>query len=70
MNLIGKKVEANWGAMHPTAEGVIYGQVGQRDVIIRWNDGSKYQMNLNDIHEFGYRSANGSPIGIFFEEVV
>ena len=55
MNLIGKKVEANWGAMYPTAEGVVYGQVGQRDVIIRWNDSSKY--------------ANGSPIGVFFEEV-
>ena len=70
MNLIGKKVEANWGAMYPTAEGVIYGQVGQRDVIIRWNDGSKYQMNLNDIHELGYRSVNGSPLGVFFGEVV
>ena len=55
MNLIGQKVEANWGAMYPIAEGVVCGHFGKNTVIIQWND--------------GYRSVNGSPIGVFFGEV-
>lgn len=69
MNLIGQKVEANWGAMYPIAEGVVYGHIGKTDVLIRWGDGTKSEVDVNDIHELGYRSANGSPIGIFFGEV-
>ena len=69
MNLIGQKVEANWGAMYPTSEGVVYGHIGKRDVLIRWEDGTKSEVDIDDIRELGYRSLNGSPIGISFGEV-
>ena len=69
MNLIGQKVEANWGAMFPTLEGLIDQHIGQDRVIIKWDDGDRMEVAINDIHELGYRSPNGSPIGIFFGEV-
>jgi|TARA_R110000764_G_scaffold65210_1_gene136742 hypothetical protein len=69
MNLIGQKVEANWGAMYPIAEGVVCGHFGKDNVIIRWEDGTKSELDANSIHELGYRSVNGSPIGVFFGEV-
>jgi len=69
MNLIGQKVEANWGAMYPIEEGVVDGHIGASAVIIRWNDGSRSEVDALDIHEPGHRSVNGSPLGIFFGEV-
>ena len=69
MNLIGQKVEANWGAMYPIQEGVVYGHIGKRDVLIRWNDGTKCEVDIDEIHDIGWRSPNGSGIGIFFGEV-
>jgi hypothetical protein len=69
MNLIGQKVEANWGAMFPTVEGLIDQHIGQDRVIIKWDDGDRMEVAINDIHELGHRSPNGSPIGIFFGEV-
>ena len=70
MNLIGQKVEANWGAMSPTVEGLVDRHIGQDRVVIKWNDGDRMEVDIQDIRELGYRSRNGSPIGIFFGEVV
>ena len=70
MNLCGQKVEANWGAMHPTSEGLIDRHIGQDRVAIKWNDGDCMEIDIKDIHELGYRSINGAPIGVFFRDVV
>lgn len=69
MNLIGQRVEANWGAMYPTVEGLVDRHIGQDRVVIKWDDGDCMEVQINDIRECGYRSPNGSPIGIFFGEV-
>ena len=69
MNLIGQKVEANWGAMFPISEGLVDRHVGEDKVIIKWDDGDSMEVDIQDIRELGYRSLNGSPIGIFFGEV-
>ena len=69
MNLIGQKVEANWGAMYPTVEGLVDRHIGQDRVVIKWNDGDRMEVAIQDIRELGHRSLNGSPIGISFGEV-
>jgi hypothetical protein len=69
MNLIGQKVEGNWGAMHPISYGLIDRQVGSDSVEIKWEDGYRQEIQIDEIRECGYRSSNGSPIGIFFGEV-
>ena len=69
MNLIGQKVEGNWGAMYPISHGLIDRQVGRDIVEIKWEDGYREEVRVDDIHELGYRSLNGSPIGISFGEV-
>lgn len=40
MSLIGRRVEANYGALHPIAEGVIYG-INETEVLIKWEDGRR-----------------------------
>ena len=77
---VGTKVEGNWGAMHPISEGVIVAvfnstslmdDVPKRTVTIKWNDDellTKDDYYLSDIHQPGWISANGSPIGIFVAE--
>ena len=69
MNLIGQKVEGNWGAMHPISHGLIDRLIGKDMVEIRWEDGYREEIRVDDIGECGFRSPNGSPIGIFFGEV-
>ena len=70
MNLCGQKVEANWGAMIPIEEGFIKRHIGKDSVVIKWDNGAESEVKIDEIHEPGYRSRNGSPIGIFFGEVV
>lgn len=70
MNLCGQKVEANWGAMIPIEEGFIKRHLGVDGVVIKWDNGAESEVKIDEIHEPGYRSRNGSPIGIFFGEVV
>lgn len=69
MNLIGQKVEGNWGAMHPISHGLINRQIGRDSVEIKWEDGYRQEILVDEIRESGWRSPNGSPIGIFFGEV-
>lgn len=70
----GTKVTANWGACYPTEDGTIVGfeprpatHFHSADVlaIIEWADGGQSKEEISRIHELGYRSKNGSPIGIF-----
>tara|TARA_B110000259_G_C13633628_1_gene249290 strand:+ start:144 stop:356 length:213 start_codon:yes stop_codon:yes gene_type:complete len=70
MNLCGQKVEANWGAMIPIEDGFIKRHLGVDSVVIKWDNGSESEVKIEEIHEPGYRSQNGSPIGLFFGEVV
>ena len=71
---VGSKVEGVWGAMFPTSQGkVICIEYG--DATIRWDNddndpGMDLQVvNVDSIHQPGWTSVNGSPIGIFVEEV-
>jgi hypothetical protein len=70
---IGTKVEGRWGAMIPTSEGTIIA-VTETSVEIEWAKDDEDLLNQvlgNDtvekdhLREEGYRSANGSPIGIY-----
>lgn len=70
----GQDLTANWGACYPVAKGKITGfehrpanMFHPADVlaVIEWEDGTHSKEELNRIHEPGWRSANGSPIGIF-----
>ena len=64
----GQELTANWGACYPVAKGKITGfEHRPADVlaVIEWEDGTHSKEELNRIHEPGWRSANGSPIGIF-----
>jgi len=74
MNLCGQKVEANWGAVCSSVasveEGFIKRHIGKDSVVIKWDNGAESEVKIDEIHEPGYRSRNGSPIGIFFGEVV
>jgi hypothetical protein len=69
MNIeIGTKVKGNWGAMHPTSEGKIV-KIESNGVEILWDGEIEVDfVHLESIHEKGYRSANGSDIGIFIDE--
>ena len=64
---VGTKVEGNWGAMHPTWEGVVI-QLGYTDATIKWGDADYEEVSLERIHKRGWTSKNGSPIGIFIAE--
>ena len=68
MNIeIGTKVIGNWGAMHPTNEGEIVA-IENRGVEIMWDGETEVDfVHIDSIHEKGYRSANGSGIGVFIK---
>ena len=75
MIMVGQPVVANCGAMFPLIVGVIAGFAKReatpwRDAAtvaaIRWEDGRLEYKDLADIHPAGWRSANGSPLGVFF----
>lgn len=70
----GQRVTANWGACYPTEEGKIVDFITKPAsrfspasvlVVIEWSDGRQSKEEISRIHEPGYRSENGSPIGIF-----
>lgn len=70
--LIGKEVIGDYGAMIPIAEGVIAGSrisddCAHREVLVNWEDGDNEWIRLLDIKKYGEKSANGSPIGIFWK---
>jgi len=70
---IGTKVIGNWGAMHPLSEGVIVNIEkpslnGLRGVEILWDGEREVDFcHENSIHPKGWRSGNGSGIGIFIK---
>ena len=71
-NLIGKEVIGDYGAMIPIAEGVIAGSrisddFAHREVLVNWDYGNNEWIRLLDIKMPGEKSANGSPIGIFWK---
>lgn len=70
--LIGKEVIGDYGAMIPIAEGVIAGSrisddFAHREVLVNWDYGNNEWIRLLDIKMPGEKSANGSPIGIFWK---
>ena len=73
---IGTKVTGNWGAMFPTSEGVVVeingAPTGGVPVArIEWIDDAnlvEQRIDITDIHQPGWTSVNGSPIGIFVDE--
>ena len=66
---VGTKVTGNWGAMHSLSSGKII-KIKRDTAEIIWDDLEEgiEIVNLSSIHEKGYRSANGSGIGIFINE--
>ena len=72
--LIGNEVIGDYGAMIPIAEGVIAGSrisddLAHREVLINWEGGDSDWIPLLKIKKPGERTANGSPIGIFWKSV-
>jgi len=71
-SVIGRQVEADWGAMIPPSVGVIAGTrvcpgVWERQVLINWDDDSSDWYNIKEIRMPGWRSVNGSPIGLYWK---
>lgn len=60
---VGSKLFANYGAMYPTEELVVIDFEGIF-VIARAEDGEISRIVFENIKPWGYRSANGSPIGV------
>ena len=72
--LIGKEVIGDYGAMIPIAQGVIAGSrisddLAHREVLINWEGGDSDWIPLLKIKKPDERTANGSPIGIFWKSV-
>jgi len=73
---IGTLVTANYGAMHPTVDGevvAIHNQVATIAWDVSDDDGVVVSVRpeaklISEIHQPGWRSVNGSPIGIFVTE--
>lgn len=69
--VVGTKVEGVWGAMFPTSEGEVIA-INRDNVTIQWKDDANLDQQLVDItqiHQPGWTSVNGSPIGIFVDEI-
>ena len=62
--LIGRRVEGYWGALHPSSLGVIYGRDG-RDVLIRWNSGGSHRCDVSRL-----RKGHVGLVGIYLKENV
>jgi len=72
--LIGKEVIGDYGAMIPIAEGVIAGSrisddLAHREVLVNWEGGDSDWIPLLKIKKPDERTANGSPMGIFWKSV-
>ena len=62
----GTKLIGVWGAMIPDSEGEVVEVIGNVARIAWDHDHENYDYAcVEDIHEMGWRSVNGSPIGIF-----
>lgn len=64
----GTQVIANYGAMFPTSEGEVVKCNADGSYTVMFDDGAV--RTVEDIREPGWRSVNGSPIGIFVKEDV
>ena len=73
--MIGQPVERNCGACFPLETGTVVGFVDVPDgvvlrggvfALVRWdyNPDRPERVRLSDIHRRGWRSANGSPLGV------
>ena len=74
--IVGQRVERNCGACFPLENGTVAGFVDVPDglvlrggvfALIRWDYAPNQleRVRLSDIHRHGWRSANGSPLGVF-----
>ena len=74
--MIGQSVERNCGACFPVESGTVVGFIDVPDgvvirggvfALIRWDyaPDRPERVRLSDIHRRGWRSANGSPLGVF-----
>lgn len=72
---VGQRVVGNYGACAPLEGGVIIGFVEREATrwipattmaVVRWEDGRREYLKLSEIHPHGWRSTNGSGIGVFF----
>ena len=74
--MIGQRVECVCGACYPVQGGTVVGFYdepagrftrGGVHALIRWDErpGKPERVRLSDIHRRGWRSANGSPLGVF-----
>lgn len=62
---VGSKVQGVWGAMIARSEGTIKSITGSL-VKIDWDDEEGvHLMDIKDLHKKGWRSINGSGIGVF-----
>jgi len=75
MIMVGQPVLCVCGAMFPQVGGVIIGFVDREATrwtsaatmaVIRWEDGRQDLHELSEIHPQGWRSRNGSGLGVFF----
>lgn len=65
---VGTRVYANYGAMFPTVEGEIVKINSNGTYTVMYEDGAV--KTVEEIREQGWRSVNGSPIGVFAKENV
>ena len=74
--MIGQSVERNCGACFPVENGTVVGFIDVPDglvirggvfALIRWDNypDRPERVRLSDIHRRGWRSVNGSPLGVF-----
>ena len=74
--MIGQRVERNCGACFPLESGTVAGFVNVPDglvvrggvfALVRWDNSPNHpeRVRLSDIHRHGWRSAGGSPLGVF-----
>ena len=66
---LGTKVHANYGAMYPIVEGMIVDI--SPNGMITWADeydGTEYENKWSDFKDKGWKSVNGSGIGVFLGE--
>ena len=64
----GTRVYANYGAMFPVSEGEVVKVNADDTYTVMFDDGAV--QTVTEIREEGYRSVNGSPIGVFAKEIV
>ena len=74
--MVGQRVERNCGACFPLEIGTVAGFVTVPDglvirggvfALVRWDNAPNHpeRVRLSDIHRHGWRSAGGSPLGVF-----